>query len=91
MISEPTSEVVVTRCQTFNAGIVQNERITAIANRIAQFAGTDSLPSCRVEVIHLAPQHNGLGSGTQLSLAVAEAIVRVTGLDVTSDQFWRYR
>lgn len=54
-------------------------RAIAIAQRIADATGTpQNLPPVHVEVLEAAPSHTGLGSGTQLSLAIAEAILRVS-------------
>lgn len=55
------------------------QRATAIAQRIADASGAaGNLPPVHVEVLETAPSHTGLGSGTQLSLAIAEAILRVS-------------
>lgn len=57
----------------------QRRRAFTIAQRIADAMGSpESLPPVHVEVLDAAPSHTGLGSGTQLSLAIAEAILRVS-------------
>lgn len=57
----------------------RQQRATAIAQRIADATGdSGNLPPVHVQVIQSAPSHTGLGSGTQLSLAIAEAILRVS-------------
>lgn len=48
------------------------ERAKAIATFLAVGG---SLPKVEVRIVQAAPSHNGLGSGTQLSLAIAESIV----------------
>ena len=56
-----------------------HKRAHAIAQRIADATGSAKrLPPVHVEVLDAAPAHTGLGSGTQLSLAIAEAILRVS-------------
>lgn len=47
------------------------------ASGIAECLGGGHLPHVEVRIIRTAPSHNGLGSGTQLSLAIAEAILCV--------------
>ncbi len=37
------------------------------------------LPSCRIEILNAAPQHVGLGTGTQLALALASGVVAFMG------------
>lgn len=55
------------------------ERAHAIA---ARFSTGRSLPKVELRIIQAAPTHNGLGSGTQLSLAIAEAIALARTDDV---------
>lgn len=86
MIADPGTEVVVSRCEQFDTGAVEATRIHSIAQNIARLMGTDELPPCRVQVSKLPPQHAGLGSGTQLSMAVAEAICRFCGIEWTPER-----
>jgi beta-ribofuranosylaminobenzene 5'-phosphate synthase len=86
MIADPFTEVTVVDCETFQPGPVETTRITAIAERIATQFRNGQLPRCRVEVTRLAPQHAGMGSGTQLSLAVADAICQHCGVDLPPEQ-----
>lgn len=51
------------------------QRAEAIAARLSP---DESLPKVEVRIVQAAPSHNGLGSGTQLSLAIAEAILLVS-------------
>jgi beta-ribofuranosylaminobenzene 5'-phosphate synthase len=44
-----------------------------IANRLSD-TNTEHLPACRIEVLSSPPEHVGLGTGTQLSLAVATGL-----------------
>ncbi|MCM2370566.1 beta-ribofuranosylaminobenzene 5'-phosphate synthase [Aporhodopirellula aestuarii] len=55
------------------------QRATAIAQRIGeQTHPSGALPPVHVSVKSIAPPHSGLGSGTQLSLAISEAILRTS-------------
>ncbi|TWT94368.1 GHMP family kinase ATP-binding protein [Neorhodopirellula pilleata] len=61
------------RCATTRAGSTEHLRkAEAIAGRLMSGG---SLPEVEVRIVQAAPSHNGLGSGTQLSLAIAEAIL----------------
>jgi beta-ribofuranosylaminobenzene 5'-phosphate synthase len=49
-------------------------RIRDVAERFARYHELTALPACHVEVIEAPPQHVGLGSGTQLAMAVAAGL-----------------
>jgi beta-ribofuranosylaminobenzene 5'-phosphate synthase len=55
------------------------ERAQAFARRFLDRCGVDG--GARVRVHHALPSHAGLGSGTQLGLAVARALAEVYGLE----------
>jgi beta-RFAP synthase len=74
MLNTPSTEVVVSTADKFQCADDYQDRIGLIAERIRQFNGAAALPSCRVEVLSTAPTHCGLGSGTQLALAVTESL-----------------
>lgn len=82
MIDQPATEIDVALANTFFCDEAIRQRATDIAGRVAEFAGVDGLPPCRVTAIRLAPAHNGLGSGTQSSLALAEGMCRVLDIDI---------
>ena len=86
MIDRPVTEVVVVTAERFDYRGPQLARVRAISERIARFAGQgDQLPACRIEIARSTPTHHGLGSGTQLSMAVAEGICRNLGIQVDSE------
>ena len=77
MIDHPETEVVVCGSREFQCSGPDSERVERIARRAMALSDrTGDLPTCRVEVKRWAPAHCGLGSGTQLSMAVAEAVCR---------------
>ena len=80
MLNKPCTEVVVSTADRFRCADEYQGRIGPIAERIRQFKGAAKLPSCGVEVLRTAPTHCGLGSGTQLALAVAESLCRYQDL-----------
>jgi len=86
MIDRPVTEVVAVTAEQFDYRGPQLARVRTIAERIARFAGLgEQLPACRIEIARSAPTHHGLGSGTQLSMAVAEGICRNLGIRVDSE------
>ena len=82
IIDQPATEVVVTASGEFRCDDDDRARVSEIARRVADFAGETDLPRCQVTVRRRAPQHYGLGSGTQLALATAEGLCRSQRLAV---------
>lgn len=84
MIDQP--ETIVDACPSNEFEFVASSndlkkhspRARDIAERLVDDKG---LPPVRVELVQAAPPHNGLGSGTQLSLAIAEAILQASVSD----------
>jgi beta-ribofuranosylaminobenzene 5'-phosphate synthase len=66
----------------------EHERVMSHVGRMAQRIGADG--GHAVEVLEVVPAHAGLGSGTQLALAVAAGIRRLHGLplDVQGDALY---
>ncbi len=83
MIDAPETIVQVSEAAEFtfsqiNGGVDHQDRATGIARRIAErIDSAGSLSRVHVRVLSTAPAHSGLGSGTQLSLAIAEAMIRL--------------
>ncbi len=82
MLNTPATEVVVSTADRFCCSDNYQDRIGPIAERIRQLNGAATLPSCCVEVLRTAPTHCGLGSGTQLALAVTESLCLYQALTV---------
>src|SRR5262245_7689119 len=61
------------------------ERATECARRWAEFHGRQP-PGCRIEICDWAAEHVGLGSGTQLGLAVAAGLNAFCGLPSQTPQ-----
>lgn len=85
MLNTPSTEVVVTSADRFRCTDAYLDRIAPIAERLRHFNGSASLPPCCVEVLRTAPTHCGLGSGTQLALAVTESLCLHQGLELEPD------
>ena len=77
MIEQPATEVRIAQADQFVADDGATSRITEIARRFADHVGLESLPDCIVEIVNRPEPHTGLGTGTQLSLAVAEGIAKL--------------
>lgn len=57
------------------------DRVTAFARRFLAYYQLE--PGARLELVAAIPGHVGLGSGTQLALAVGSALARLAGLDLS--------
>jgi len=73
MIERPGLALELAPATRFLASGPLAERVNAFAGRWADFHRTP-LPACRLEVIEAPPQHTGLGTGTQVALAVAAGL-----------------
>jgi beta-RFAP synthase len=69
------------------------DRALAFARRFAESltagAGRQPLSPHRIRVERAAPEHAGLGTGTQLGLAVAATLARSAGLDLSAAELAR--
>ena len=87
MIDQPRTEVLISPATVFEYVGPAIERAKQIAVRVSATAGMASgLPPCRIAVPQHAPRHCGLGSGTQLAMAIAEGLCRFLNLSVSPSQ-----
>jgi beta-RFAP synthase len=82
MIDAPTTRVRVTPAAAFAAVGPNAERVTALVDRLQHAYLWPTLPDCRVEVLDTPPAHAGFGTGTQLALSVATAVLSWQGDDL---------
>ncbi len=82
MVDFPETQLRVSPHGTFSPDTSIAERATQIATRLCQHVGHDHLPACRIHVVTRPPSHCGLGSGTQLSLAIAESLCEFLGVEM---------
>lgn len=83
-VDAPATEIRVARAAATSAAGPEQDRVLAVLGRCAaalQLTGT-----YRVEVVRAIPAHAGLGSGTQLALALGLALMRLEGLSLTAQQ-----
>ncbi len=72
------TRIVARRDSHFNVLGKPDERVVKLAERFFEIKG---LPGgCEIEVLEQIPAHSGLGSGTQLALAVGTAISKLYSL-----------
>ncbi len=81
-IDQPQLEIFVEKQEklSFICLDTEKERVEKIAQKYLDFY---KLPGVKIKVVQSLPSHSGLGSGTQLSLALGFAITRVYGLQPT--------
>lgn len=77
MIEQPGLTVEVRAASSWSSEGPHAERALAVARQSAELTG-ESRPLA-IRVVQAAPEHVGLGTGTQLSLAVATAVRRSLG------------
>lgn len=78
-VDQPQLEITAQKDNTFSLQCLSYEekRVEEIAR---QYLAYYNLPGARIEVIQTLPSHSGLGSGTQLALALGFAMTHVYGL-----------
>lgn len=82
MISAPGVRMRVRSASAFSAAGPLSERAAGFADLVGQAWGLAGPPPCRLEVLAAAPQHVGLGTGTQLGMAVAAGLCAWRGRNV---------
>jgi beta-RFAP synthase len=83
-LDAPSTDVAVARAETASVSGPEQERVQAVVERCR--AALALKGTYRVEVAHAIPAHAGLGSGTQLALAIGSALMRLEGLSLTPQQ-----
>ena len=79
MLHQPATSIVCAPSDAFAVDRSIEPRALPIARRWSNHFGHSVLPAVEISVQSRAPAHCGFGSGTQLSLAIAEGIVRCLG------------
>jgi beta-RFAP synthase len=83
-VDGPATAVTVTRAKDFAAAGPESERVLQILRRCAEALGARD--RYRAEIKRAMPAHAGLGSGTQLALAIGSAVMRLEGLEATPQE-----
>ncbi len=79
MIDRPGLRLRVERGERFEARGLLAGRVTSVASGVAQRLRLENPPPYVFDLVEAAPEHVGLGTGTQLALAVASAMVALGG------------
>jgi beta-RFAP synthase len=80
MVREPALRLAVAPAGEWSAEGPLAERALAFARRFAATLPGDAVRPCRLVVEQAPPEHVGLGTGTQLGLAVAAALAAAHGI-----------
>ncbi len=78
-IDQPRTDLILSRSPTPSASGPDSERALAALGRFSSALSLDT--SYRVDIQSAIPPHSGLGSGTQLALAVGSALAALEGFD----------
>ncbi len=78
-IDRPATELVLTRARAFKADGPDRERALEALRRFTEVFSCKG--AYQLDVRQAIPRHSGLGSGTQLALAVGAALTAIEGLD----------
>ncbi len=88
MIDAPGLSLTVRSAASLSAAGPLAARALAFARQFAQRSEMPSEPNCHIEIEAAAPDHAGLGSGTQLALAVAAGLDAFAGRDTRDIERW---
>lgn len=80
-LEEPATVLAAKRSDDFSAAGPGAARALAYARKFAEKAGIDGGAQFKLEQV--IPEHAGLGSGTQMALAVGVALARLYGLSMS--------
>lgn len=81
MIEDPATAVTVTADDRVGCTGDLRQRVDPILRRVAARRQNGFPFGVQVRLIDSPPRHSGFGSGTQFSLAVAEALCRIAAID----------
>ena len=79
MVDQPQTTVQFDPADAFAIDDALRSRGLPIVRRLCRYLNTDTPPNVRVRCLQAAPPHCGYGSGTQLSLAIAEGLCLAFG------------
>ncbi|MBR2536097.1 MAG: GHMP kinase [Hyphomicrobium sp.] len=81
-VDQPATRLSATRANTNSATGAESTRVLKLIQMFAKGSGT----GFAIDVAEAIPAHAGLGSGTQLALAVGTAIARLQGRELGRDE-----
>jgi beta-RFAP synthase len=80
-VDRPATELTLKRAPGYEAHGPESARALTL---VKKFAGQTSASGYAVNIHEAIPAHAGLGSGTQLALAIGAAIARIEGRDLSA-------
>jgi len=80
-LTEPSTQLTISKAADFVAAGPGGERALQYARHFRQSLGLEGAVAIELECT--IPEHSGLGSGTQMALAVGWAMVKLYGLDIS--------
>lgn len=80
----PSTDVQVERAETTSASGPEQDRVLTVVHRCVEALKLKG--HYKVDVAQAIPAHAGLGSGTQLALAIGFALMRIEGLSLSPQQ-----
>ncbi len=83
-VDAPSTEITASLADDFEAVGPEQQRVLQLLKRCSEALGLTG--RYRIEVNSAIPAHAGLGSGTQLALAIGTALMRLEGLTITPQQ-----
>jgi beta-RFAP synthase len=91
MVERPGVRLRAESAREWSAEGPLQERVLAVARRFVESlpTGAAGLPPCRLVIEETSPEHVGLGTGTQLGLAVARCLATARGLDLPAGELAR--
>ena len=84
MIDRPGVHLRITPAAKFAAVGPMLQRTAAVVDRLTNCWRLDAPPACQIEILNSPPEHAGLGTGTQLELAVTAGLNAFRGGDPLS-------
>ncbi len=89
MVEHPGLRLSAHPAESWSAEGPLAERALAFARRFAESLPAGAIPPQRLVVEIAPPEHIGLGTGTQLAMAVARALAEAAGLDLPAAELAR--
>jgi beta-ribofuranosylaminobenzene 5'-phosphate synthase len=78
-VDQPVTELTIRRADSLTATGLEKARVETLVSRFAAHFGIDD--KLAVDVRQAIPAHAGLGSGTQLALAIGAGMMRLARID----------
>lgn len=80
MVNQPGLQLTIRAAERFEATGPLSERVRPFVESWMKFSAIRDWPTCRITIERITPAHVGLGTGTQLGLAIAAGLNRWLGL-----------